>query len=48
MHVDRLTQNGPMGRLEAELAAVAARKLVQAHVMVGLRACREDKEEDKG
>jgi hypothetical protein len=43
MHVDGPTQNRPIGGLEAELAAVAAKKLVQADVMVGLRACREDK-----
>jgi hypothetical protein len=39
MHVDGPIRNGLMGGLETELAAVAARKLVQAHVMVGLRAC---------
>jgi hypothetical protein len=39
MHVDGLTQNVPVGGLEAELAVVAARKLVQAHMLVELRVC---------
>jgi hypothetical protein len=39
MHVDGPTQNVPVGGLEAELAVVAARKLVQAHMLVELRVC---------
>jgi hypothetical protein len=39
MHVDGPTQNVPVGGLEAELAVVAARKLVQAHMLVELGVC---------